>query len=226
MVRSSMVFVPALALACVLSACDAQDETAVDRNSHTEPDAAVRAELDELRASLERFRDVEVALAEGYIPDPMGVCEVAEMMGRSAEEGAMGIHYLRPDLLQITATEPRVDGMGTHTDFAEPAVLLYEPQADGSLELVGIENLTFQRAWEEAGNAEPPSFMGERYDHMVDDPSTEIDEGHHFEAHYDRHVWLFRENPNGVFAQFNPAVTCEHHEMGHGTAHAEANQGE
>jgi hypothetical protein len=26
--------------------------------------------------------------------------------------------------------------------------------------------------------------------------------------HYDRHVWVFRDNPNGVFAQYNPKVTC------------------
>jgi hypothetical protein len=25
------------------------------------------------------------------------------------------------------------------------------------------------------------------------------------------HVWVYRDNPNGVFAPFNPAVTCEHH---------------
>ena len=27
---------------------------------------------------------------------------------------------------------------------------------------------------------------------------------------YDKHVWLFRENPNGVFAPFDPNVSCEH----------------
>jgi hypothetical protein len=32
-----------------------------------------------------------------------------------------------------------------------------------------------------------------------------------FEPHYDRHVWLFRDNPNGVFAQFNPKVSCAAH---------------
>jgi hypothetical protein len=32
-----------------------------------------------------------------------------------------------------------------------------------------------------------------------------------FEPHYDRHVWLYRENPNGVFAQFNPRVSCAAH---------------
>lgn len=209
-----MLVVVTLLLACAVSAQAIQQHASVDPGTALEP--AVQAELDALRASLERFRDVEVALAEGYIPDPMGICDVAEMMGRPAELGAMGIHYFRPDLLGITGIEPRVDGTGTHIDFAQPGILLYEPQADGSLELVAVENLTFKRAWEAAGHTAPPSFAGVTYDLMADDPDTEIDEAHMFEPHYDRHVWLYRDNPNGVFAQFNPAVTCEFHTVEHG----------
>jgi ABC-type Zn2+ transport system substrate-binding protein/surface adhesin len=49
---------------------------------------------------------------------------------------------------------------------------------------------------------------------MVDDPNTEVDEAHHFAPHYDLHVWLYRENPKGMFAQFNPKASCEHHKAG------------
>jgi hypothetical protein len=168
-------------------------------------------ELAAIRAAAERFRDVEVALAAGYVPAPGGMCETAPMMGRPAALGAMGIHYFRPDLLGISAPpNPRVDGNGTHTDFNDPAILLYEPQADGSLELVGVENLVFERAWRAAGHASPPSFHGRPYDHMMDDPATTIDEAHMFEPHWDRHVWVFRDNPNGVFTPFNPNVSCAH----------------
>jgi hypothetical protein len=133
-------------------------------------------------------------------------------VGGPAEEGAMGIHYFRPDLLGITGPpNPRVDGTGTHTDFRSPAVLIYEPQADGSLELVAVENLVFLRAWEAAGHRGAPTFHGVPYDRMADDPATEVDEAHGFEPHYDRHVWLFRDNPTGVFSPFNPAVSCAHH---------------
>ena len=59
--------------------------------------------LEEVRAGVERFRDVNVALAEGYIPAPDSMCETATHMGQPAELGAMGIHYFRPDLLGITA---------------------------------------------------------------------------------------------------------------------------
>ena len=168
--------------------------------------------LDDVRAATERFRDVKVALAEGYIPDPMNICDTAPMMGRPAALGAMGIHYFRPDLLGISAPpNPRVNGDGTHTDFLRPGILIYEPRPDGSLELVAVENLVFQKSWHAAGNAKPPSFHGVEYDTMQDDPATKIDEAHMFEPHYDRHVWLYRDNPNGLFAQFNPKVSCAAH---------------
>ena len=164
--------------------------------------------IEAIRAAAERYTDVNVALAEGYIPDPSGECVKAGEHGLPPELGHMGIHYLRPDLLGITATEPRVNGTGTHTDFMDPAILLYEPQADGSMVLVGIENLVFARAWQEAGHSEPPSFLGRTWDYMADDPAIPGDQAHGFEPHYDQHVW-FRDNPRGNLEPFNPAVSCD-----------------
>ena len=168
--------------------------------------------LAEVRQATERFRDIKVALAEGYIRDPFNTCETADMMGQPASRGAMGIHYFRPDMLGITAPPaPRVTGVGTHTDFRKPAILIYEPQADGSLQLVAVENLVFADSWRASGRSEPPTFHGVPYDSMIDDPATELDEAHMFAPHFDRHVWVYRDNPNGVFAPFNPAVSCAHH---------------
>ena len=165
-----------------------------------------------VRQATDRFRDVNVALAEGYIRDPFDLCDTAEMMGKPARLGAMGVHYFRPDLIGVTAPpNPRVDGNGLHTDFRKPSILIYEPQADGSMELVAVENLVFIKGWEAAGNKAPPSFHGVAWDRMADDPATKIDEAHMFQPHYDRHVWIYRDNPNGVFTPFNPKVSCEHH---------------
>ena len=174
------------------------------------PARAAEPDLATVRKATDRFRDVKVALAEGYVRDPMNMCDAAEMMGKPAKLGVMGIHFFRPDLLGITAPpNPRVNGNGTHTDFTKPSILIYEPQADSSLQLVAVENLVFIKAWQQAGNAAPPSYQGVPYDTMVDDPATAIDEAHNFEPHYDRHVWVYRENPFGVFAQFNPNVSCD-----------------
>ena len=184
-----------------------------EADTNGEAEAIAEPSLEEVRAATERFQDVNVALAEGYIRDPFDLCDTAPMMGRPAELGAMGVHYFRPDLLGVTELpDPRVNGSGTHTDFLEPAVLIYEPQSDGSLELVSVENLVFREAWEAAGNGSPPSFQGVQYSTMEDLPDTDVDEAHMFEPHHDLHVWIYRDNPNGTFESFNPAVTCEHHQ--------------
>ena len=202
-------------LIAVVSPVHAQSASYTGASERATSDAASDAEPDlaAVRAATERFRDVNVALAEGYLREPMNICETADKLGQPAELGAMGVHYFRPDLLGITAPpNPRVTGSGIHTDFLRPSILIYEPQRDGSMELVAVENLVFVEAWEQAGNDAPPSFQGVPFDYMADDPATpDVDEGHMFEPHYDRHVWLYRENPNGMFAQFNPKVTCEHH---------------
>ncbi len=182
----------------------------------TDPELA--AELREILEQTQRFRDVEVALAEGYMPDPMDMCVTSAMEGYPAQLGGMGIHYFRPDLLGITEVEPRVAGMGIHEDFREPGVLIYEPQADGSLRLVAVENLIFEAPWRAAGHEGPPAFRGNEYFHLVENPRTEVDEAHGFEPHFELHLWLYRENPTGLFTPFNPGVSCEHH-VGSYTAH-------
>ncbi|HEU0284849.1 MAG TPA: hypothetical protein VFR52_06885 [Sphingomicrobium sp.] len=190
--------------------------------------AAAEPTLDQVRAATERFRDVKVAVAEGYIRDPMDHCVVATDIGRPAADGAMGVHYIRMDLLGVSGPpNPRVSGTGVHTDFNKPSVLLYEPKADGSLELIGVENLVFKAAWEEAGNKQPPTYQGVDWNLMQDDPATPVDEGHMFVPHYDRHVWLYRENPKGIYEQFNPNVSCAAHKPVHvHDAAAQAESGE
>lgn len=171
---------------------------------------AVDVSLDELRDAVMKYKDVSVALADGYL-SPDNHCVSAEGEGLPPELGAMGIHYIHPALLEITATEPRVDGKATHTDWMRPSVLIYEPQSDGSLELVAVENLVFEASWKAAGKSEELVLNGRAWDHMADDPNTPGDEAHGFAPHYDQHVWLFRENPMGELMPFNPNVTCEHH---------------
>jgi hypothetical protein len=171
--------------------------------------SAAEVDLDALRELVSKYQDIEVALADGYI-SPDNHCVSAAGEGLPPELGAMGIHYIHPQLLEITGTDPRVDGNSTHTDWMRPSILIYEPQADGSLELVAVENLVFEAAWNASGSTEELVLNGRNWDHMADDPATPGDEAHGFTPHYDQHVWLFRDNPMGVLMPFNPNVTCEH----------------
>lgn len=189
-------------------------------------DEATRADLEAIRAATEKYTDVDVALADGYIQDPMNLCTLAPVEGLPAELGGMGIHYFRPDLLGITAVAPRVAGQGTHMDFLQPGVLIYQPDETGALKLVAVENLVFQGAWEAAGNTTPPEFHGHPYVHRIDDPATDVDDAHMFEPHYELHVWLYEPNPTGVFSPYNPGITCAHHDgpltMDEGIAYMQA----
>jgi len=160
--RTRHQFVTTTFVAVVLAGALAHGAAAAD-----EPPAPGPGEptLEDVRRATDRFRNVETALKEGYIRDPFDMCDTAAMMGRPEALGAMGIHYFRPDLLGITAPpSPRVTGSGTHTDFRTPAILIYEPQKDGRVELVAVENLVFAEAWRAAGHAEPPTFHGVPYD--------------------------------------------------------------
>lgn len=178
----------------------------------TAEDSVLSSVLARIRAATSRYRDVSVALEEGYVRDPMNLCVSAPTEGYPPQLGGMGIHYFRPDRLGITASEPRVSGDGLHTDFMNPSVLVYVPRRDGNLELVAVENLVFKEGWRAAGHEGVPSFQGRQYWHLVDNPRTAVDEAHHFEPHYELHIWVHRENPMGPFFPFNPEVSCEHHD--------------
>jgi hypothetical protein len=125
----------------------------------------------------------------------------------------MGYHYSHPGLMGLTPPSTwvngRVNGTGTYTGANPPAVLLYmdDASAEGGKRLVGIELLVFAEAWH-ATNKQAPQYRGRDYNLMADDPATSQDEAHGFMPHYDLHLWLFEHNPSGLYAQWNPALSC------------------
>ena len=171
--------------------------------------AAGEPSLAAVRAASAKYQDVNKAIADGYTTD--GKCMSAPMIGYPRSAGAMGLHYVRKDLIGITPGAPgeRVTGTGTYTDFLRPSMLVYEPQPGGGVKLVAVENLVFQSAWEAAGHSGAPKFHGRNYVLLKDDPKTAVDEAHKYEPHYELHIWLYRRNPSGMFAEFNPQVSCE-----------------
>lgn len=162
----------------------------------TQPDQA----LQQLARQLEPFKDVSYALSKGYIQG--SPCEAHPTLG------AMGHHYVNPQLLGLTApVNGRVNGTGTYTGVNPPPILLYVPNGQGGLRLAGIELLVFAAAWNAANN-HPPMYRGREYNYMADNPDTPQDEAHNFMPHYDLHIWLFDHNPSGLYAQWNPALSC------------------
>ena len=143
------------------------------------PSAFVEA----VRQATEQFRDVRNVPAE-YGP-VLGCVS-------GPEEGAMGVHFVNPALL--------TDGALHAT---QPEALIYEFK-NGAARLVGVEYIVFADVWHlnHALNA-PPVLEGQLL-HFVDSPNR-----FGLPAHYELHVWAWRDNPKGVFVDWNPSVSCE-----------------
>lgn len=147
------------------------------------------AALEQAFAATSRYSDVAVALAEGFIQ--ASPCE--SLAGR----GAMGHHYVN---------SARMDG---RLVVAEPEVLLYVPEGN-RLRLVAIEYVIpiFEGGRPFFGPGAPanpgavPTLFGQRFDGPM--------AGHNpaMPWHHDLHVWMYRENPSGYFAQYNPSLSC------------------
>jgi hypothetical protein len=136
--------------------------------------SAVERELEELRRTTSPFNDFARAQASGY------TTALTPCMSR-AGLGAQGVHYAKAELINGSV------------GLLEPEVLLYEPQWDGSLRLLGVEYVVPFSAW--TGQA-PPTLLGESFRRNEEFGVWAL------------HVWLFRENPSGIFADWNPSASC------------------
>jgi hypothetical protein len=86
---------------------------------------------------------------------------------------------------------------------AQPEALIYEFK-NGAARLVGVEYIVFADVWHlnHAPN-DPPVLEGQLLQF--------VDSTNRFglPAHYEFHVSAWRDNPKGVFVDWNPRVSCE-----------------
>jgi hypothetical protein len=97
--------------------------------------------------------------------------------------GGMGFHYGKTSLIDGTAS------------VETPQLLLYEPEKNGRLRLVAVEYIipySFH-----ARSAAPPVLFGQ--------PFQQVDV---FQL-WGLHAWVWRDNPSGIFASWNPRVNCD-----------------
>jgi hypothetical protein len=112
------------------------------------------------------------------------------------EEGAMGIHYAGP----FTN-----DGV---LQADQPDLLLYELRG-GRLRLLGVEYLQEVAGW----TGPPPVLVGQQFQ-FVNAPNR-----YGLGAFYELHVWAWKDNPKGNFADWNPNVSCDQYAGEPGATH-------
>lgn len=140
----------------------------------------IPAELEAVRAALEKYQDPIAAVHDGYF-STVGCIEFAE--------GGMGVHFLNTALI------------GPELDPMKPQVLLYEVVDGKTLKLAGAEWFVPLAT----GIADRPSIFGQPFNGPMEGHHPLMPAGLH---HYDLHVWLFKDNPEGLFSPTNSKIKC------------------
>jgi hypothetical protein len=177
-----------------LAACSADAATAPPR-----PARAPAARASAAAAAADVHRDLAAARAATarYHRVEVAVADGYQRFGGcvAVADAAMGVHYLHMPRVLDPALDP-----------AEPELLVYEPRADGSLRLVAAEYMMPRALWDPAHPGTRPALFGQAFE---DGPMNT----------YALHAWVWRDNPRGTFAAFNPKASCP---AGAGSAGAHA----
>ena len=106
------------------------------------------------------------------------------------EVGGMGQHYVNGDLVGDDKVDP-----------SKPEALVYEPTEDGKMNLVAFEYLVFASVWDPNNTGrEAPVLFDRPFHLMTNIPNTP--------PVWALHIWLWTDNPDGIFSDFNPLVFC------------------
>lgn len=151
---------------------------------HPEHAASSRSVLiDTVREATASFRDVR------NVPPGYGAV-LGCVSGPDA--GAMGVHFVNAELL-----------LDNELNARRPEALIYEFK-DGAARLVGVEFIVVASGWHETHALnDPPALEGQLLQ-FVDSPNR-----FGLPAHYEIHVWSWRNSPNGAFVDWHPLVSCE-----------------
>jgi len=95
--------------------------------------------------------------------------------------GAMGYHYINVGLLDAV------------TDPLTPESLVYAPGPQGQMRLAAVEWIVPDAAWQ---GENPPTVLGSEM-HLNATLGVWV-----------KHAWIFEHNPDGMFEDWNPRVSC------------------
>jgi hypothetical protein len=135
-------------------------------------------DLTRLRLITAQFQRVEEAQVAGYSPLP-GPYQCF----KNPNFGGLGYRYINTSL------------MDANVNFLQPEGLVYVSGPGGALQLAAVEYIVPVAAWN-ATHTGWPQLMGQQF-HL--NPVLEV---------YVLHVWVWADNPSGMFEDWNPNVSC------------------
>ena len=140
--------------------------------------AAGKDDIAQVREATAKFHQSEAAQTAGYDLVP-GLDHCFESYG----VGGMGYHYINTSLLD------------TIVELSHPEAMVYTPGPNGTLQLGAVEYVVPAAAWD-AEYDELPQVLGHSF-HLNETLGV-----------YVLHAWIWKNNPSGLFEDWNPNVSC------------------
>jgi hypothetical protein len=150
--------------------------------------AGLEDDLAQVRRVTAQFHDLDAALAAGYELGWVNGSGQRIITGCVSHPtaGAMGYHYFNAELMADLTTS-----------LLEPEALVYAPGPEGQLRLVAVEWIVRGPNSNPPGVSEPPIVLGMPLHILVPQVGFWL-----------MHAWVWQPNPAGMFADFNPDVSC------------------
>ena len=138
----------------------------------------VATELDAVRAATAQNHWLPFAIADGYAPFALDGGATPTCFDNDA--GGMGVHYVK--------------GVDEVVDALAPEAMVYEVTEFGETRLGAVEYIVPQEIVEDAQGkvVNLPELFGQQFHKHSTLPL------------YVLHAWIWAENPDGMFADFNP----------------------
>ncbi len=141
--------------------------------------AAGQSDLAQVRNATAQFHQTQAALSAGYT-----LVSGLDYCFNNPGTGGMGFHYINTSLLDASL------------DAQKPEAMVYAPGTNGQLALGAVEWIVPASAWAATGNPNPPSVLGQNL-HLNSALGV-----------YVLHAWIWKDNPSGMFEDWNPKVSC------------------
>ena len=172
----------AVALAGSLVAAVGAGATSASAGDGSTPQDDVAA----ARTSTAKYHDITKADGFDELQDAAGIACIDN------PAGGMGVHLVNGSRLNSVL------------DPALPEALVYEPQADGSMKLGALEYVILDSDWKGSG---APELFGQSFEYQPG-PGEANPNRFGLPAFWELHLWVWNQNPRGMFDDWNPKVTC------------------
>ena len=136
------------------------------------------------RGELAQIRSATEQFQRPEMAQAAGYSFISSLNDCNPSFGGAGYQYINIGLID------------TSVDLLHPEAMIYVPGRNGTLQLGAVEYIVPVAAWNAIHTAEWPRIMDQQFQL---NPGLGV---------YILHIWVWTDNPSGIFEAWNPNVAC------------------